>query len=181
MCHPYPQPKWRKSSITNSPGIILKPPAVIMDNREGHCSAKSFVCCVFNVGNPVTGALGASASEQLHTNYTHSSGSYIHIFLLHSSEDSQRLTPSCSCCVFILHLPLSSRTVMRASSPHLLCSWKKLLMHWRNKCLLFTDRRYFSLVLFNKGQRRLWEAVKRRKAMCKRKSWMSKVTDTRKH
>ncbi|XP_069368042.1 tyrosine kinase, non-receptor, 2b isoform X8 [Paralichthys olivaceus] len=25
------------------------------------------------------------------------------------------------------------------------------------------------------GQRRLWEAVKRRKAMCKRKSWMSKV------
>uniref|UniRef100_A0A3Q3WY62 non-specific protein-tyrosine kinase n=1 Tax=Mola mola TaxID=94237 RepID=A0A3Q3WY62_MOLML len=27
------------------------------------------------------------------------------------------------------------------------------------------------------GQRRLWEAVKRRKAMCKRKSWMSKVTD----
>ncbi|XP_036939133.1 tyrosine kinase, non-receptor, 2b isoform X9 [Acanthopagrus latus] len=27
----------------------------------------------------------------------------------------------------------------------------------------------------DKGQRRLWEAVKRRKAMCKRKSWMSKV------
>ncbi|MEE6527692.1 hypothetical protein FKM82_029254, partial [Ascaphus truei] len=27
------------------------------------------------------------------------------------------------------------------------------------------------------GQRRLWEAVKRRKAMCKRKSWMSKVTE----
>lgn len=26
------------------------------------------------------------------------------------------------------------------------------------------------------GQRRLWEAVKRRKAMCKRKSWMSKST-----
>uniref|UniRef100_A0A8C7YV96 non-specific protein-tyrosine kinase n=1 Tax=Oryzias sinensis TaxID=183150 RepID=A0A8C7YV96_9TELE len=26
------------------------------------------------------------------------------------------------------------------------------------------------------GQRRLWEAVKRRKAMCKRKSWMSKVS-----
>lgn len=25
------------------------------------------------------------------------------------------------------------------------------------------------------GQRRLWEAVKRRKALCKRKSWMSKV------
>uniref|UniRef100_A0A8D0H7F6 non-specific protein-tyrosine kinase n=1 Tax=Sphenodon punctatus TaxID=8508 RepID=A0A8D0H7F6_SPHPU len=25
------------------------------------------------------------------------------------------------------------------------------------------------------GQRRLWEAVKRRKAICKRKSWMSKV------
>lgn len=25
------------------------------------------------------------------------------------------------------------------------------------------------------GQRRLWEAVKRRKTMCKRKSWMSKV------
>uniref|UniRef100_A0A8B9H3Y0 non-specific protein-tyrosine kinase n=1 Tax=Astyanax mexicanus TaxID=7994 RepID=A0A8B9H3Y0_ASTMX len=24
------------------------------------------------------------------------------------------------------------------------------------------------------GQRRLWEAVKKRKAMCKRKSWMSK-------
>uniref|UniRef100_A0A2K6MW92 non-specific protein-tyrosine kinase n=1 Tax=Rhinopithecus bieti TaxID=61621 RepID=A0A2K6MW92_RHIBE len=24
------------------------------------------------------------------------------------------------------------------------------------------------------GQRRLWEAVKRRKALCKRKSWMSK-------
>lgn len=29
------------------------------------------------------------------------------------------------------------------------------------------------------GQRRLWEAVKRRKAMCKRKSWMSKVEDGR--
>lgn len=28
---------------------------------------------------------------------------------------------------------------------------------------------------FPAGQRRLWEAVKRRKAMCKRKSWMSKV------
>lgn len=27
------------------------------------------------------------------------------------------------------------------------------------------------------GQRRLWEAVKRRKAMCKRKSWMSKVCE----
>ncbi|XP_059419983.1 activated CDC42 kinase 1-like isoform X8 [Carassius carassius] len=27
----------------------------------------------------------------------------------------------------------------------------------------------------NQGQRRLWEAVKRRKTMCKRKSWMSKV------
>ncbi|KAH0624238.1 hypothetical protein JD844_007852 [Phrynosoma platyrhinos] len=27
------------------------------------------------------------------------------------------------------------------------------------------------------GQRRLWEAVKRRKAVCKRKSWMSKVRD----
>uniref|UniRef100_A0A672T317 non-specific protein-tyrosine kinase n=1 Tax=Sinocyclocheilus grahami TaxID=75366 RepID=A0A672T317_SINGR len=26
------------------------------------------------------------------------------------------------------------------------------------------------------GQRRLWEAVKRRRAMCKRKSWMSKLT-----
>ncbi|CAL8319159.1 unnamed protein product [Arctogadus glacialis] len=25
------------------------------------------------------------------------------------------------------------------------------------------------------GQRRLWEAVKRRKAMCKRRSWMSKL------
>uniref|UniRef100_A0A3B1II70 non-specific protein-tyrosine kinase n=1 Tax=Astyanax mexicanus TaxID=7994 RepID=A0A3B1II70_ASTMX len=25
------------------------------------------------------------------------------------------------------------------------------------------------------GQRRLWEAVKRRRALCKRKSWMSKV------
>lgn len=31
------------------------------------------------------------------------------------------------------------------------------------------------------GQRRLWEAVKRRKAMCKRKSWMSKVTHTHAH
>lgn len=27
------------------------------------------------------------------------------------------------------------------------------------------------------GQRRLWEAVKRRKVMCKRKSWMSKVRE----
>lgn len=122
MCHPSPQPKRGESYITNSLGIILKPPAAIMDNREGHCSAKSFVCCVFNVGNPVTGALGASASEQLHTNYTHSSGSYTHIFLLHSFEDSQCLTPSCSCCVFILHLPLSSRTVIRASPPYLLYS-----------------------------------------------------------
>uniref|UniRef100_A0A671R8W7 non-specific protein-tyrosine kinase n=1 Tax=Sinocyclocheilus anshuiensis TaxID=1608454 RepID=A0A671R8W7_9TELE len=26
------------------------------------------------------------------------------------------------------------------------------------------------------GQRRLWEAVKRRKTMCKRKSWMSKCS-----
>uniref|UniRef100_A0A452HHB9 non-specific protein-tyrosine kinase n=1 Tax=Gopherus agassizii TaxID=38772 RepID=A0A452HHB9_9SAUR len=31
------------------------------------------------------------------------------------------------------------------------------------------------------GQRRLWEAVKRRKAMCKRKSWMSKVTPGQGH
>uniref|UniRef100_A0AAZ3QL23 non-specific protein-tyrosine kinase n=1 Tax=Oncorhynchus tshawytscha TaxID=74940 RepID=A0AAZ3QL23_ONCTS len=28
------------------------------------------------------------------------------------------------------------------------------------------------------GQRRLWEAVKRRRALCKRKSWMSKVQHT---
>jgi len=28
---------------------------------------------------------------------------------------------------------------------------------------------------FRSGQRRLWEAVKRRRALCKRKSWMSKV------
>ena len=33
----------------------------------------------------------------------------------------------------------------------------------------------------NIGQRRLWEAVKRRKAMCKRKSWMSKVSHTHTH
>lgn len=32
--------------------------------------------------------------------------------------------------------------------------------------------------LSREGQRRLWEAVKRRKAMCKRKSWMSKVSNT---
>lgn len=34
-----------------------------------------------------------------------------------------------------------------------------------------------SLTLSCEGQRRLWEAVKRRKVLCKRKSWMSKVTN----
>lgn len=33
----------------------------------------------------------------------------------------------------------------------------------------------FSHLLALTGQRRLWEVVKRRKTMCKRKSWMSKV------
>ena len=107
----HPEHSWSKSSITNTPNIILKPQLVIRHNRKGHSSAKSFVCttckCVC-VWNPVTEALRASATEPLKTNYTLFSCSYIHSHLSPLLLCSHILLKYTTCvpCIFSLPSPV---------------------------------------------------------------------------
>lgn len=81
----------------------------------------------------------------------------------HLVNGGRALVVGTACSLALLRCALSSGGLLPGGRGSSLCGGMSALTAW------------VPLPPCPAGQRRLWEAVKRRKAMCKRKSWMSKV------